>query len=151
MVYQTQGQMVFPFLETLQERGGRAKPAEVYEALAERLGLPTEVRQETIPGGFRKWDRTVRWVQQQAKLKGLVSAPRKGLWHLTESGDAFLRNARPGVVILVYEVVDKDGGVVGSALWGEMQSAKGYIEDGSINLIMTSPPYPLQGQVPFFL
>lgn len=138
----SQSALLLPLLETLQELGGAAKTTEVYHALADKVGLPQEKREETIPGGYRYWDRTVRFVELAAKLRGFVAHPRQGVWGLTEKAADFLKNARPGILITVYEVVDESGEPQGLAMWGEMQSVKGIL-DGKVNLIVTSPPYPL--------
>ena len=53
------------------------------------------------------------------------------------SGKAGLQNCRHGVVLTVYETD------LGQALWATCESAVQLISAGSVDLIMTSPPYPL--------
>lgn len=129
-----------PLLDALREQGGKATPADVYRGMAVAIGLSGDEQcatVETTAGSTRVFDRNVRWARQKAKLLGLVSSPKRNLWELTESGSSALLNAKPGVVITVFET---EGGV---ALWGESQAALGTLSSGSVNLIVTSPPYPL--------
>ncbi len=141
----TYTQLELPLMETIQDLGGRANTTTIYHALAEKLNIPSEEREEAIADGstHRKWDRAVRWVRQNLKNAGLLAGDKKGVWELTEKAKSFLRNARPGILVTVYEVVDENGQTQGIALWGEASAARGVIEDGMISLILTSPPYPL--------
>jgi site-specific DNA-methyltransferase (cytosine-N4-specific) len=136
----SQHQLVLPFIETVKELGGKAKPKDVYGTLADKVNIPPDERDKKTPGGVYRWDRHVRWTYQLAKLKGLIASPAFNTWELTESGSKMLMNARPGIVITVYETPN------GVCLWGECEAAQGFIEDNSINLILTSPPYNLLRQ-----
>ncbi|WP_372393839.1 hypothetical protein ABMY26_00745 (plasmid) [Azospirillum sp. HJ39] len=39
-----QGMLQIPLLETLEEAGGRARPSDLYQQLADRLGVPDDLR-----------------------------------------------------------------------------------------------------------
>lgn len=134
-------QLLIPLLDTLRENGGAMRPKEAYTALAEKVGIPESVQRHTVEvpsaGDIRVWDRQVRWTRQLAALRGMVSARRRDLWELSEAGDHALRNIRPGAVVVIFEAPD------GAVLWAEAEAAVGLIEDGSIQTIITSPPYPL--------
>lgn len=139
-----QQMLLFPLLESLAEAGGQASSQEVYERVAERLALDESVTQATAEigraGKVNLYTRHVRWAQQKAKLLGLLHAPKRGQWKLTGRGRKALREARPGVVLTVFETE------AGMALWASCEDAMRYIEPGLARLIMTSPPYPLLRQ-----
>ena len=143
----TQTELLLPLIQVLGERGP-CSPKEAAEAVAERLGVPDEVRAATtvyrhgdgLDRETNLFERRVRWVRQTAVLAGLIAKERKGVWELAEAGHKTLTMARPGVV---YTVITTD---LGSILWAEALSAMGYIEDGSLRLILTSPCYPLNRQ-----
>lgn len=139
-------QMVMPFLDTLNDLGGTAKPKDIYDKLAKKINISEKERMETIESKghkYNKWNRFVRWVKETLKLKNFVSSPSRGLWEITEKGKDFLKNAKPGVIVTVYEIVDDEGQSQAVALWGEAQACKNIIKDGMVKLVITSPPYPL--------
>lgn len=138
--------LLFPLLQTLDEAGGQLRPAEVYDALARRVGLPDEDRQRLTTNGaegrpINHWERTVRNVRQAATRQGLIeNEPGRrtfNLWALTEKSKRGLKNCRPGVVVTVFTTG------LGRCLWAECQTAVSLFDDDSVDLIMTSPPYPL--------
>lgn len=136
----SQAQILLPLLEVIRECGGRAKPAEVYPRVAAKLGVSNEVREHvghTAAGPYRSFDRDVRWANIQARARGYLAAPERNLWELTEKGNDALMNAKPGVVITVFETD------LGMALWAETQSAMKLLDDGVANVVVTSPPYAL--------
>jgi len=139
-----QQMLLFPLLESLAEAGGQASSQDAYERVAERLGLDeavTEARTDLGRAGkVNLYTRHVRWAQQKAKLLGLLEAPRRGQWKLTGRGRKALREARPGVVVTVFETE------AGVALWANCEDAMRYVEPGLVRLVMTSPPYPLLRQ-----
>ena len=141
----TYTQLEMPLLETLKELGGKGSSKDVYEHLAKKLNVSTGERDKRVSSSstHRYWDRMVRWVKENLKGEGLVQSSRKGIWELTEKAKSFLSNAKPGILLTVYEVIDSVGEVQGVALWGEVMAAKDMIPDNSVNLILTSPPYPL--------
>lgn len=137
-----QEQLILPLLESLQERGGRASPREVYDAVAARVGLDAPARQARARVGASETDcnlfeRHVRWARQKAVLRGWVDGQTRNVWALTDEGRDSLRNAKPGVVLTVYETD------LGVCLWAECEAATALITSGTVNLILTSPPYPL--------
>lgn len=144
----TQGQLLLPLLETLKEAGGRAKPSELYDALAEKLELPQWLRElrglAGKAGEINIWERRVRNTRQYAANRGLIEKNpnhwRRNLWEITASGRSSLRNCRPGVVITVFTTD------LGCGILAEAESAIQVIADGSVHLILTSPPYPLVTQ-----
>jgi site-specific DNA-methyltransferase (cytosine-N4-specific) len=138
--FPSQAQLLFPTLDAVADAGGSAPAREVADRVASCLHLSPEAREAhaTIAGApVNLWDRHIRWVRQQAVRKGLLEGSTFNLWKLSEDGENVLRNARPGVVITVFET---DAGI---ALWSEAEAAAAVIEDGSVQCIVTSPPFAL--------
>lgn len=129
-----------PLFETLAEAGGRAPPSEVYERVAAAIGIDETSRQQTKSCGdgqkYRVFDQQVRWVRQTAVMEGLIAGER-GVWELTDAAYAKLGRIRRGAAVLIYSTGD------GFALWAHAEDAARYIDDGSVQLVLTSPPYPV--------
>lgn len=135
-----QGQLMLPIMEVLAKRGGRAHPKDIYDEVADNAGVPDAVRQLTQEFAGRKanlWARAVRHARQAALERGYVAAPERGLWELTAGGRNALRNVRPGIIITVFET---DAGM---AIAAQVEDAAGVILPGSVDLLFTSPPFPL--------
>lgn len=133
-------QLLLPLIQTVEALGGSAPASEVVDAVASHLEVPDHVRQtrgQVSGRSINLFARRVRWVRQDAVRFGLLSAERYGLWDLTAAGRTYLKNIRPGFVITIYETD------LGQALWAEAESAAAVIGDETINLIITSPEYPL--------
>ena len=61
--FPTQGQLLLPILRTIQEAGGKAKPAEVYETLATKIHLPHWLRElRALAGKAAKLPSPAEWV-----------------------------------------------------------------------------------------
>ncbi|WP_432263323.1 DNA methyltransferase [Cupriavidus sp. TMH.W2] len=137
---QTQQQIILPLLDCLENQGGKVHTRDLYEAVATKCSIPEEEQARTIHLNGREvnvYQRSVRWAQQRAKLMGLASPTGRGEWVLTGKGKDALRQAAPGIVITIFTTS------MGVALFGRAEEAVAHIEDGSVNLLMTSPPYPL--------
>jgi site-specific DNA-methyltransferase (cytosine-N4-specific) len=99
----TQGQILLPLLETIQDAGGRARPVDVYEALARKIELPQWLRDLRAVAGkageINAWERRVRNARQQAVEHGLIKhnpeRSRRNLWELTPAATKGLRNCKP--------------------------------------------------------
>ncbi|MBB3267739.1 site-specific DNA-methyltransferase (cytosine-N4-specific) [Azospirillum sp. OGB3] len=136
-----QGLMQLPLLEEIDTLGGRARPGELYERLAARLDVPAPLLEETRQCAdgqtYNVFRQAVRWARQTAVMQGLIHNGERGIWELADPGYAKLQKARRGITVLVYTL---DGGL---ALWGHAEDCASAIERGSLNLILTSPPYPV--------
>ena len=136
-------QLLLPLLEAVAESGGTATPSEVYDRLTDRFALPQDVLDLTIPvgrdgsGTQSRFHHRIRWVRQSAIAKGLLRAPKRGIWELTDLAEGKLGLSRPGLVITVFETER------GQVLWGQAEDATAVIEPGTVDLLYTSPPYPL--------
>ena len=142
--FPTQQELLFPLLEVLAENGPmQAKDA--CQAVAEKIDLRPELRNVSVSYDDGRhhtnlFDRKTRWVRQNATIAQLIPKTPIGIWSLSEEGHRALTMARPGVVICVSR--DEFGHV----LWAEALSAMGHIDHGSVNAIITSPPFPLNRQ-----
>ncbi|AOG02849.1 site-specific DNA-methyltransferase [Bosea sp. RAC05] len=130
-----------PLLQEIEAMGGRGKPGDIYERLAERLDIPkeaTQAKREYAEGQtYDVFKAQVRWARQTAVMKGLIAGGKRGIWELADPGYKELEKARRGVTILIYSLDD------GVALWGHAEDVASTIEKGSVSLILTSPPYPV--------
>jgi DNA modification methylase len=137
----SQGQLMLPLLRSLEARGGTARPAEIYDQVANDVGVPDEIRaaRATFADGreHNLFERQVRHAQQLGKLKGVIEARSRGEWSITDRGLGALANARPGVVLTIFETRH------GMAIWGHVEDAAALVEPGSVSTIFTSPPYPI--------
>jgi len=142
----TRAALVFPLLATIERKGGRSRPDEIYDEIADAAGVDRAERNAhaTYAGKTsRLWDRHVRGARQIAADRGWLVAPERGVWELTGKGRHALRLARPGVVLTIFET-DR-----GRALWATAEAAAGTIDAGSVDLILTSPPYPILTPRPY--
>jgi len=127
-------------MQALHSLGGAANAKDIVDFVADELHLPEEIRNaKGVVSGreINLFARRVRWVRQDGIRRQFLSAESYGKWALTESGKTYLQNIRPGFVITIYETD------LGRALWADAHAAAGVIGDNSINLIVTSPEYPL--------
>jgi site-specific DNA-methyltransferase (cytosine-N4-specific) len=139
----TQGQLTLSLLDVLAEKP--RGPKALADELARRSDVSPEVRNArvTIDGGRRtvnSFDRHVRFALLKARALKLVESPSRNLWTLTPKGENGLRTATRGVVITLIT------GEHGIGLWGYAEDAAALLDDGSVALLLTSPPYPLLTQ-----
>jgi site-specific DNA-methyltransferase (cytosine-N4-specific) len=139
-----QSQILLPLLDAIANAGGVARPGALYEQIAERIGLDPEARRAKLDDGSGTegdaWRRRVRWTRQTAVAKNLISRGQRGIWELTDRANAHLRNIVRGTIVTIFET---DAGVM---LWANAEDALALIEPQSVDLICTSPPYPLIGK-----
>lgn len=136
----THSQLMLPLLQTLKELGGMARPRDLYDRIAERTHIAENVRREVAEVGGQTvnlFERHIRWARQTAVRKGLLASPSHGTWQITGKGEKALVNATPGIILTVFETSH------GQALWALAEDAAGAIEAESVDLLFTSPPYPI--------
>lgn len=134
-----QSMIEMPLLEALAEKGGAARPRDIYGEIAERLNLDPDIRDErrSCDGqDYAVFDQQVRWTRQTLVGQQLI-AGRRGVWELTDKGREKLTRVQRGKVILIYSLDD------GLAFLAHAEEAAGAIAPDSLSLIMTSPPYPV--------
>lgn len=128
-----------PLLETLQEMGGAARPKDIYDAIADKMNVDPALRDDVrhcTGQSYRYFEHQVRWARQSAVGKGLIGGER-GTWRLTDKAYARLDQQSKGVAVLIYSTKD------GSAFWARAEDASAFVDKGSVNLLLTSPPYPV--------
>lgn len=93
-----QRQIEVPLLTVLADRGGSARPSDVFEGIKKHLPELNEADLlELRPTGESRFENTVRWARQTLVQRGEVSASVYGVWAITERGRARLEQARAGV------------------------------------------------------
>jgi DNA modification methylase len=136
-----QSMLAFPLLAALDRAGGAARPRDVYEDVADRLEVPEEVRRETRSCAdgrvYNRFQQQVRWTRQTLKMQGLIVDGGRGKWELADPAYKKLGRVRRGTAVLVYSTD------LGVALWAHAEDAAAHIEPGSVNLVFTSPVYPI--------
>lgn len=135
-----QSAIQLPLLDAIEANGGSGRPKELYDAVAETLSIDQsargEVRQCADGQTLNVFQQQVRWARQTAVAEGLIAGER-GIWELTDAGYAQLGKIRRGKAVMIYRTSD------GIALWAHAEDAASHIEEGSVKLVMTSPPYPV--------
>ena len=143
----SRSQFLLPILETLQEMGGQAAADKVINQVNERLHIPSAVSEnyrQVDCGSWGKrqrcsWRQTLHWVRLDAVHAGLLERVENGYWTVSRKGTDSLHNCQPGAILLIYETPS------GQAIWADAITAAGAMADNSIQLLFTSPPYPLAG------
>lgn len=80
----TYDQFIEPLLRYLAAHPSGAAIADVYEALATKMGLTPDERAEMLPSGAQAvYKNRIGWAQDRLKRAGLSSSPRRGFWKLT--------------------------------------------------------------------
>lgn len=139
------GQLMLPLLATLDDLGGEASASDVIASLSDRLKVPESVRDAYAAVDCGKWGtrqrcpwrQTVHWVRMDAVAAGYIERREHGVWTLSDLGRRLLPEARPGIILTVYETPS------GQVVWADAMSAAGALSDASLNLVFTSPPYPI--------
>lgn len=85
------GRYFNPVLEALRSLGGSARPGEVYDWIAERLGLSEADLAIENQGGGSRFENDVAWARFYLVRTGYLDSSKRGVWSLTEKG----RNACP--------------------------------------------------------
>jgi restriction system protein len=81
----------WPLIEALNKLGGSARPAEVREEIAAKLGISDAAQAETLPSGFPRFDNQVHWARFYLAKAGIIDSSSRGVWTLTEKGRAVPR------------------------------------------------------------
>ena len=77
-----------PLLDALRALGGSASPGEVVAQIAYDLALPDDVQNEVTPSGVPRFANRVAWARFYLYREGLLGASQRGIWNLTEKGQA---------------------------------------------------------------
>jgi site-specific DNA-methyltransferase (cytosine-N4-specific) len=143
-----QSTVLLPALEVLSEMGGRAPTGEIVNAVSDRLGITAAARKSTHEVDCGRWGKRLRnpWrmtlnrVKYFATLAGLLERSRAGFWTLSAKGRGSLLKCKPGVIVTIYSTP------AGEVVWADAMTAAGAVRDNSVDLLFSSPPYPLAGK-----
>ncbi|MCB9629760.1 MAG: restriction endonuclease [Sandaracinaceae bacterium] len=87
----TYAEFITPLLHVLADQAGPRRAGEIKEAVADRVGLTEEQRQEVLPSGAHaRYAHRIGWAQDSTKRHGLTASPSWGAWEITDAGRALL-------------------------------------------------------------
>ena len=135
----TRGQLFLPLLESIRDAGGAVRPREIYDRVAEKVDLSGADRSATVTyngKAYNRFERDICWLRQTARARGFIGGER-GVWELTAHGDKRLKNIRHGSIVTLFTTAN------GICYWACAEDAVAAVEPESVDLIFTSPPYPL--------
>jgi restriction system protein len=75
-----------PLLDALRDKGGQARPREVYDAIAQKLDLSDDERSATLKSGSLKFENQIAWARSYLVKTGYLDYPAYGIWRLTDKG-----------------------------------------------------------------
>jgi hypothetical protein len=100
-------ELCLPLLEAIDDAGGTARPGDIYDVVASKLGISDEVRNAAVTYRGSKQtnliEQRMRWVRQTLVAKGYMTASERGVWGLTEKAHARLKNCVRGTIVTVLE------------------------------------------------
>lgn len=80
-----------PLLDAMREKGGQARPREIYDTIAHRLNLSEEERTVTNKNGYPRFENQIAWARSYLVKTGYLDSPSRGVWRLTDKGkEAYL-------------------------------------------------------------
>lgn len=77
-----------PLLDALRELGGSATPEEATDKVAELCNVPESEQNELTESGQPRFRNQVAWARFYLKREGLLDSSTRGVWRLTEKGQA---------------------------------------------------------------
>lgn len=75
-----------PLLDAMREKGGQARPREIYDAIAQREKLSEEERTVTNKNGYPRFENQIAWARSYLVKTGYLDSPSRGIWRLTDKG-----------------------------------------------------------------
>jgi len=81
--------MLGPVLKAVRDLGGSARPQEVYEHVADALGISDEEKAALTPSGVPRFYNRVAWARFYLVRAGLLDSSRHGVWSLTPMGQNY--------------------------------------------------------------
>lgn len=96
-------------LEALVALGGQARPKDVYPRVTEQFPQLTESDLTSrIGSGANRWVNKICWARLHLRLAGCISAPKRGVWAITEKGRRWLEKGTLPETRPAEPVKDKD-------------------------------------------
>lgn len=75
-----------PLLDALRDLGGSSTPQEAVDRVAEKLAVPDDLLNETMPSGHLRFRNQVHWARFYLTREGLLDSSKRGVWTLSEQG-----------------------------------------------------------------
>jgi len=75
-----------PVLDILRDLGGEATPRQIFDEIIKRYDVPNDFLSQTNKNGRPKFENRVAWARFYLTKAGLMNAPKRGGWGLTEAG-----------------------------------------------------------------
>ncbi len=75
-----------PLLDAMRDKGGQAKPREIFEAIANNLNLSEAERAVTNKNGYPRFENQIAWARSYFVKTGYLDSPSYGIWRLTDKG-----------------------------------------------------------------
>jgi restriction system protein len=77
-----------PVIEALKQLGGSGRPSEVVDLVAANLNISEAEQNEELKGGGLRYSNQVHWARFYLAKAGYVDSSKRGVWSLTEKGQA---------------------------------------------------------------
>lgn len=75
-----------PLLDVLRDKGGQARPREIYDLIAGRMGLSDADRSVILKSGGLRFENQIAWARSYLTQTGYLDSPSRGIWRLTDKG-----------------------------------------------------------------
>jgi len=75
-----------PLLDAMREKGGQARPREIYDAISQNLNLSDQERTVTNKNGYPRFENQIAWARSYLVKTGYMDSPSRGVWRLTDKG-----------------------------------------------------------------
>jgi restriction system protein len=75
-----------PLLDAMREKGGQARPREIFDAIAQKLNLSEEERTVANKNGYPRFENQIAWARSYLVKTGYLDSPSRGIWRLTDKG-----------------------------------------------------------------
>ncbi len=89
---------MLPLLQFTQD-GEEHSLGQAVEALVVKFGLTEEEQSETLPSGAQTIHNRIAWARHHLVKAGLLNAPRRGRFKITERGREFLKASPPEISV----------------------------------------------------
>jgi restriction system protein len=75
-----------PLLDAMREKGGQARPREIYDTIAQNLNMSEDERTVTNKNGYPRFENQIAWARSYLVKTGYLDSPSRGVWRLTDKG-----------------------------------------------------------------
>jgi hypothetical protein len=108
MAYPKRWEIYEPLLIAILERGGKARPKDLFEVLADQFGLSSAEREERTEKRNRlRWHVEVSFARQELIDKGYLDGITRNLWRITDEGRRHIHTSLPPAKSLYREYVQQ--------------------------------------------